>query len=142
MFTKLMFRKLRSGLDLALVFFLIFYPLVLTAAEAQPQQETSLQPTAAEDLGYGVGAVLATIFYSPAKITYASLGLITGGLGFVLTGGNSDVANSIVYPAIGGSYVITPRHLRGEEPVIFVGPPPALDAQPQPVADPIPPPQR
>lgn len=137
-----MIMKLSGNLKLALVLFLIFYPLVLTAAEAQPQQESPLQPTAAEDLGYGVGSVLASLLYSPAKVTYAGLGLITGGLGYVLSGGNGDVANSIIYPAIGGNYVITPQHLRGEQPVIFVGPLPVPDAQPQPVTDPASPPRR
>lgn len=137
-----MSRKLSIGLNLTLVFLLIFYPLVLSGAEAQPQQEPAPQPTAAEDLGYGVGSVLASVFYSPAKITYAGLGLITGGLGYVLSGGNPDVANSIIYPAIGGNYVITPQHLRGEDPVIFMGPLPAANAQPQPVPDPASPPQR
>jgi hypothetical protein len=135
-------KKLTGVLRFALVFFLIFYPFVLTAAEAQPQQEAPPQPTAAEDLGYGVVSVLASLFYSPAKITYAGLGLLTGGLGYALTGGDPDVANRIIYPAIGGNYVITPTHLRGEEAVIFVGPAPLPSAQPQSAADPSSPPQR
>ena len=137
-----MIMKLSAGLSAALVFLLIFYPLVLTAAEAQPQQEAPPQLTAGEDLGYGFGSVLASLFYSPAKITYAGLGLLTGGLGYALTGGDPDVANKIIYPAIGGNYVITPTHLRGLEPVIFVGPAPLPNSQPQPAADPTSPPQR
>ena len=83
-------------------------------------------------MGYGVGAVLASMFYSPFKITYAGLGLLTGGLGFVLSAGNMDVANNIISPAVRGNYVVTPRHLKGEEPLIFVGLPPSPEpAQPQ-----------
>jgi hypothetical protein len=52
------------------------------------------------------------------------LGLLTGGLGYVLTGGRTDVLNQIMYPAIGGNYVVTPSHLKGTEPIYFVGAPP------------------
>ena len=71
--------------------------------------------------GYGVGAALASVFYIPAKVTYAGLGLLTGGLGYVLTGGRADVANNIIYPAVRGNYVVTPNHLKGTEPLYFVG---------------------
>jgi hypothetical protein len=68
--------------------------------------------------------VLASVVYSPVKLTYAGLGLLTGGLGYVLTAGRADVADSIIYPAVTGDYVVTPRHLKGEKSVIFVGAPP------------------
>lgn len=74
-----------------------------------------------EELGYGFGSALASVFYIPAKVTYAGLGLVTGGLGYVLTGGRSDVANNIIYPAVRGHYVVTPSHLKGTEPIYFVG---------------------
>ncbi len=61
------------------------------------------------------------MFYIPAKVTYAGLGLLTGGLGYVLTGGRADVANNIIYPAVRGNYVVTPNHLKGTEPIYFVG---------------------
>ncbi len=80
-------------------------------------------------MGYGVGAALASVFYIPAKVTYAGLGLLTGGLGFVLTGGRADVANNIIYPAVRGNYVVTPSHLKGSEPIYFVG---AAPEEPQP----------
>lgn len=98
------------------------------AAETQPELA---QPSLAEELGYGFGSVLANIFYMPAKVTYAGLGLITGGLGFVLSAGNPDVANNIINPAVRGHYVVTPRHLKGLEPLFFVGPN-AQNAEPPP----------
>jgi hypothetical protein len=82
-----------------------------------------------EEAGYGVGAALASVFYIPAKVTYAGLGLITGGLGFVLSGGRADVANNIIYPAVRGNYVVTPNNLKGTEPIYFVGAPPPESAQ-------------
>jgi hypothetical protein len=97
--------------------------------------DTNSQPAepVGQEAGYGVGAALASIFYIPAKVTYAGLGLLTGGLGYVLTGGRADVANNIIYPAIGGNYVVTPSHLKGSEPIYFVGPAPDAP-QPEKVA--------
>jgi len=82
----------------------------------------------ARELGLGMGSVLASVVYSPLKVTYAGLGLLTGGIGYVVSGGRSDVAKSIINPAVRGNYVITPSHLEGKERVIFVGPPPPPDA--------------
>jgi hypothetical protein len=90
------------------------------AAQDQPT-EPAAQPTVTEEMGYGFGSAVANILYIPAKVVYAGLGLMTGGLGYVLSGGRGDVANNIIYPAVRGTYVVTPGHLRGEQPVIFVG---------------------
>jgi hypothetical protein len=102
--------------------------VTVMAAPAYAQTADSSQPAeqgVSEEAGYGVGAALASVFYIPAKVTYAGLGLLTGGLGYVLTGGRADVANNIIYPAVGGHYVVTPSHLKGTEPIYFVGAPPA-----------------
>jgi len=113
--------QMLKGLALGLFIFVTASPLYSQTADTTHQPA---QPAAGEDLGYGVGSVLANVFYMPAKITYAGLGLLTGGLGYVLTGGRADVANNIIYPAIGGNYVVTPNHLKGTEPIYFVGAPP------------------
>lgn len=108
---------------LALFFFLAITLSPLTAT-GQDMGTQPAEPAVGEELGYGFGSVVANIFYMPAKVTYAGLGLLTGGLGFVLSAGRADVANNIIYPAVKGNYVITPSHLKGSEPVYFVGPPP------------------
>jgi hypothetical protein len=95
----------------------------LHAQTADPQ-EPPVQESATEEMGYGLGAAFASLFYIPAKITYATLGLVTGGLGYAVTGGRADVANSIIYPAVGGHWVVTPSNLKGTEPIYFVGAPP------------------
>ena len=71
--------------------------------------------------GWGFAAVLANLLYIPAKLVYATLGGVTGGLGFVLTAGNRDVAERIIAPSVGGTYVLTPDMLRGEQPIFFSG---------------------
>ncbi|HEV8722889.1 MAG TPA: hypothetical protein VGW77_19920 [Candidatus Binatia bacterium] len=114
--------QLLKGIALASLVTVMAAPLYGQTAD-QKNQPAAEQPVSSE-AGYGVGAALASVFYIPAKVTYAGLGLLTGGLGWVLTGGRSDVANNIIYPAIGGNYVVTPSHLKGTEPLYFVGAPP------------------
>ncbi|MGH7873066.1 MAG: hypothetical protein ACREQO_12700 [Candidatus Binatia bacterium] len=110
-----------KGIALASLVTIISSPLYAqTAAPNAPAAPAADQPVT-EELGYGIGSALASVFYIPAKVTYAGLGLITGGLGFVLTGGRADVANNIIYPAVRGNYVVTPSHLKGTEPIYFVG---------------------
>jgi len=113
--------QLLKGIALASLLTLISTPLY--AQTAGPNSQPAEQPVG-EEAGYGVGAALASVFYIPAKVTYAGLGLITGGLGYILTGGRADVANNIIYPAVRGNYVVTPSHLKGTEPIYFVGAPP------------------
>ena len=110
-----------KGIALALLVTVMTAPV--QAQTAGQNNEPAEEPLRSE-AGYGVGAALASVFYIPAKVTYAGLGLLTGGLGWVLTGGRTDVANNIIYPAVGGNYVVTPSHLKGTEPIYFVGAPP------------------
>jgi len=73
------------------------------------------------DFGIGVGTVFANLVYMPVKVVYATLGGLTGGFAFVLTGGRMDTASSIWVPSLGGTYVLTPSMLRGEDPIYFSG---------------------
>lgn len=117
---------------------LVLSPLAVGAVDSPAAQQAPAQqpaePSVTEDLGYGFGSVVANLFYMPAKITYAGLGLLTGGLGYVVTGGRADVANDIIYPSVRGNYVVTPSHLKGEQPLYFVGAPPPEDPAPAPQA--------
>jgi hypothetical protein len=74
------------------------------------------------DAGYGTLAVFANLLYMPVKVVYASLGLVTGSLAYVLTAGNVDTAQQVWSPSVGGSYIVTPAMLRGDDPVLFNGP--------------------
>jgi len=116
--------QMLKGIALASIVAVMSGPLYAQTAEPNTQPAEPV----GQEAGYGVGAALATIFYIPAKVTYAGLGLLTGGLGFLLTGGKADVANNIIYPAVRGNYVVTPSNLKGTEPIYFVGAPPDAPA--------------
>ena len=119
--------QLLKGIALGLFIVITWSPLQAQTAGTESQ---SAEPAVGEEAGYGIGSVLANVFYMPAKITYAGLGLLTGGLGYVLSAGRADGANNIIYPSIRGNYVVTPSHLKGTEPIYFVGaPPPEIGPQ-------------
>src|ERR1700722_7603802 len=73
-------------------------------------------------VGIGAGTVAGNILYVPAKVVYGILGGITGGASYVLTGGNTQTANTIWRSSLGGDYVLTPDMVAGQKPVHFSGP--------------------
>ncbi len=85
-------------------------------------QEEESSPSNEAALGLGSG--LLTFLYLPAKVVYATLGGIVGGFTYGLTGGNLNAAQLVWEPSVYGTYVITPEHLKGNEPVRFYGPSP------------------
>ncbi len=95
---------------------------------AEPDFDTD-EPdfSAAEEVGVGVASVLLTIPYSAGKILYAGAGGVIGGFTWVLSGGDMDAAESVWEPSLNGTYVITPEHLRGKEPIRFFGQSPYQD---------------
>ena len=120
-YVRLMKTQLLKGMALASLVTVMASPLY--GQTAAPNNQAAEQPVG-EEAGYGVGAAIASVFYIPVKVTYAGLGLLTGGLGYLLSGGKADVANNIIYPAVRGDYVVTPSNLKGTEPIYFVGAPP------------------
>lgn len=69
----------------------------------------------------GAGAGLCTLVYTPLKIGYAGSGLAVSGLVYLWSVGDSARAGRLVRFVLGGDYVITPDHLKGERPVHFTG---------------------
>ena len=74
-----------------------------------------------ENAGWGILAVFANIGYMPVKTVYAVLGGLTGSLAYVCTGGSFDTASNIWAMSLGGTYVLTPSMIRGEDPIAFAG---------------------
>jgi len=76
---------------------------------------------AGTEAGMGLTLGLANLVYIPAKIGYAALGGVTGGLGYVLTGGNREVAENVWVSSMGGDYVLSRQQLKGEQEIHFAG---------------------
>ncbi len=92
--------------------------LVAALAAARPVRAGYL-----EDAGWGSLTVLSNVVYMPAKLCYATLGGLTGGFAFALTGGDLQTAETVWVTSMGGTYVITPSMLQGQEPIAFTGTP-------------------
>ena len=73
-------------------------------------------------VGIGAGTVAGNVLYVPAKLVYGILGGITGGASYLLTGGNTETANTIWRSSLGGDYVLTPDMVAGQQPIHFSGP--------------------
>ena len=71
--------------------------------------------------GWGSAAVISSLVYGPVKMAYSLLGVVFGGFAWGLSGGDAEVMTAVISPAVRGDYVITPSHLRGEQPVEFIG---------------------
>jgi|ERR1051326_4359102 len=97
---------------------LVTFALVSMLAAAVPPAEAG---DYASDAGMGVACVFVNLLYMPAKVVYATLGGLTGGVAYLLTGLNYDVADKVWAPSLGGNYVVTPAHLRNEQTLYFSG---------------------
>ncbi len=114
-------------------------PLQLPGTAAAPQAQV---PQPQEDpgvnwkgVGVGAGTVVGNAVYIPAKLVYGILGGVAGGAGWVLTGGNTQVANTIWRSSLGGDYVLTPNMVAGQEAVHFSGPTTTAPQPPPPAPE-------
>lgn len=80
--------------------------------------------------GLGVASVVATLGWGTVKTICALGGSLTAGLAYVFTGFNSRPARAVLQASLRGDYVITPKHLRGEEPLSFIGRDPQYEPYP------------
>ncbi len=107
-------------------------PALGSAPQPQVPQPADQSGVNWKGVGVGAGTVLGNAVYMPAKLVYGILGGIAGGAGWALTGGNSQVANTIWRSSLGGDYVLTPNMVAGKSPVHFSGPtttaPPPADS--------------
>ncbi len=76
---------------------------------------------AAREGGVGVAAALTTLIYGPLKVVYAVGGATIAGLAWGFSGGDTDVAATVLTRSVRGTYVITPDTIMGEEEIEFVG---------------------
>ena len=79
------------------------------------------EPSAAEEAGVGAAAAIGSIIYMPTKLAYALGGTVVGGLAWLFSAGDNDVAMPIFDRSVRGDYVLTPQHVRGEESIEFIG---------------------
>ena len=98
---------------------------ILTLQNAPTSVAWAEEQSAGAELGVGAASFIATLPYGCIKLAYAGMGAIIGGFTYLLTGANEAAAARIWDQTMRGTYVITPSHLAGDEPVRFFGHDPA-----------------
>ena len=111
-------RRIAIGL---VVFVLVFGTVGVRPAHAE-QRGSQEQMGPAESLGWGMAAIGTNLVYIPVKIVWAVSGSLTALLAWGFSAGNSDVAMSVLQPSLGGTWVVTPEMMRGDDPILFMGP--------------------
>lgn len=97
----------------------LVFALAALAVTASPAPEAAAADSAAEEAAYGAGSVLGTLLYAPLKTSFCVIGAVTSGL--TLPFGGTETAGEVAAAACGGTWLITPDVLKGQEPVRFVG---------------------
>jgi len=119
------FIKQGTSIFMLIVFALVVgfgAPVVSFAAEGESSPIAAEEESSpGNEAALGAGSFFLTLVYAPVKLAYAILGGIIGGFTYGLTGGDLETAQSVWEPSVYGTYVITPDHLKGNEPVRFVG---------------------
>jgi len=109
---------------------LLAMPAPMLAQDFNPltPEQTQQVPEPAEGgvnwggVGWGALSLLANIPYIPAKMLYALTGSLVGAGAWAVTGGNTQVANTVWRSSLGGDYVVTPAMLAGTQRISFTGP--------------------
>jgi hypothetical protein len=83
--------------------------LILAMAAAPTAAWADMGTEVPNEGGIGAVAALSTLIYGPVKLTYATLGLLIGGAAWGLSGGDQQVLEAVVTPALRGDYVVTPE---------------------------------
>ena len=108
-------RRAPRGLS-SVVFVLTLFLLAWTPATASADGDELGQ-----EAGLGAAAALSNLVYGPAKVAYSLGGATMAGIAWVFSGGDSEVAQTVLNRAVRGTYGLTPAVLQGREEIEFVG---------------------
>lgn len=98
-------------------------PETSKAETLEPLESDGEEPS----LGLQIASGALSVLYTPFKVVYAGLGGFMGGLAYLLTAGNEQVAQSIWDASLQGTYWLRAKHLQGKEAIHFKGEPSQID---------------
>jgi len=107
--------------SIAFVLLVTVMGLTMIPAGVTFAQDQASSSDGSDSTGIQVASWLATIPYCAGKSAFAVAGSVVGGLGYAFSGGNSETAQAIWTKSVYGTYILRPAHLRGEEPIHFIG---------------------
>jgi len=109
------------GRSIAAILIVTVIGLTMLPAGLSFAQDQTSNSDGSDSTGIQVASWLLTIPYCAGKSAFAVAGSVVGGLGYAFSGGNSETAQAIWTKSVYGTYILRPAHLRGEEPIHFVG---------------------
>jgi hypothetical protein len=104
-----------------LLVILSFFLSITVAPMSAPAEDSTSGSNGSEGTGIQVASWALTVPYCLGKTAFAVGGGLVGGLGYLFSGGNSKTAQTIWTTSIYGTYILRPAHVRGEEPIHFLG---------------------
>jgi hypothetical protein len=107
----------------AIVLLATFMGLTMIQPESSLADDQMSGTDSSDDTGIKVASWALTVPYCIGKSAFAVAGSVVGGLGYAFSGGNSKTAQTIWTTSVYGTYILRPAHLRGEEPIHFLGKP-------------------
>lgn len=107
--------------SVAVVLIAIWMTLIMIPSGSTLANDQVSGTNGSEDTGIQVASWLLTVPYCVGKSAFAVAGSVVGGLGYAFSGGNSKTAETIWATSVYGTYILRPAHLRGEEPIHFLG---------------------
>ena len=109
------------GRSIAFVLILAVLSLTMTPPGLALAEDQASSTDSSEGTGIQVASWLLTIPYCAGKSAFAIAGSVVGGLGYAFSSGNAETAQSVWAKSVYGTYILRPAHLRGEEPIHFLG---------------------
>jgi hypothetical protein len=106
---------------IAFVLIVTVMGLTMIPAGVTFAQDQASSSDGSDSTGIQVASWLLTIPYCVGKSAFAVAGSVVGGLGYAFSGGNPETAQAIWTKSVYGTYILRPAHLRGEEPIHFLG---------------------
>ncbi len=97
----------------------VFLGVALLGATTIAPARAMAKDSVPQEIAYGAGSFFGTLLYAPLKTSFCVVGAVTSGL--TLPFGGTQTAGKVATAACGGTWVITPSTLRGQEQVRFVG---------------------
>lgn len=107
--------------SVAIVLIVTFMGLTMVPQGSILADDQTPGTDSSEGTGIQVASWLLTIPYCAGKSAFAIAGSVVGTLGYVFSGANSKTAESVWAKSVYGTYILRPAHLRGEEPIHFLG---------------------
>ena len=107
----------------AIVLLVTFMGLTMIQPGSSLADDQMSGTDSSDDTGIKVASWALTVPYCIGKSAFAVAGSVVGGLGYAFSGGNSKTAQTIWTTSVYGTYILRPAHLRGEEPIHFLGKP-------------------